>query len=1530
MRTLRVSPLMRRASSNERGGMEGASKGTTKGFLGQIISSWVQDEQKEQSTADLTLQKDSAGCDTQKAASDAMKRTATVLETPLSSPSIPTRGDLGGRRRNSSNLFSQLSDADWAHAQLKQMWDDGELSPRAPLDRSLGYFSSASPVSTGKRSPKGAPEVSEAGKTPLSKHKSQQCTDVPLFINDVRALRQMAPFSSTEEQVLTRSQRRKSSVNLLYQLVSGQPEGLPEFQRTSPLSAAKDTRGRKRRASSPGAPSYPCTLPRIESVDDSDATVTFEGLSRTKGRRRYSPAQGTGQVVDTTSSSSASLQSFRRNSVGTGETARSSSGSIKIASPFQKLPPPSPSDFPMASPLCGSSLLSNSRCSPRCAAAQAQCQQQHQAEGPATRVEKQSEHALTELQKQSHEGRPLGKSARGFHGSQKALSCPFDTQRSLSCSVEPLNSATSPLKSSQARAVPLPLGWEGPCSRKATDQQCSGNKAIASKGSGRLLPTSGPQTLLKADSSAKNDASIPKIFVAIRRSAAPLKASTNATRGVNAALARLKGTSQAMADRETTTQADVVKSAFSPLRTRTSNQSGQTHKISSAEASPIAADDAHQPGTPTALNTPSIYTRKQQCQELNDSTCMALRSCNSGQSRSPVASVAAPADGRRRSTGRRASRLPCTINSPVCLTSDMIPHENCSSPRPALQEASAASVSLKGPGVPEEILGDKATAKSKAASRGQAAWLESRCRAIVSRASPRILSQVRILEAKTADATSARGSKSGSKKGSRPSHASKGGTGSAPNSSWRRPVLAATTRFLAKKLCSETGSSLQQRRNGLSVVGSSKIRALPITKSTNATVSVAAKQQRGNAASATRAKPACTAVCARRPRWHSGRTALEREGVIPAATSAAAVVRQRRQPIQCASPKRRTSAPSQSCTQAPETQATPPGVPKPTSTGSQSELAPAGAHQDSVQSPEGLASASKLRKMPESSPLPHEDLAHHAPRCTTGNSIRSGCAISDKDCMASSTASPSLQCSQRASASSVVFVANEAEPTQWPACRDRSPHEKRRSSDPHHPLSQNVATDALGEPEHHLREPMRRASSACAASISLEQRVTEQQQHDAQQQEWENRDLEYQERQQNLLLEQQKKERLLAWEQREAELLNNRKALSKEEPSFWGFDPFMVDEEDERVLTTEELRVEVSRFLKGDLRFHSRADLLRVVKKFSEQTRTTTTTTSSRLNFAKVEQRVVPMAARQVHGPVPHERRRKSILRSSNGGQQAECRRRSRGISFSPFNKVQLYMLDEHERASKEAAANLSHQGEQRQQMRQKLAEQFQLMLLRGESDIELSLLRRELAELCDPDEEEELAFLSPTLFPGREAGKDRGLFMDASQSDGTGIPKQADKGGAAILVPGGAGIGGRLPFTVSPSWRQRPHRVRHASDGVQGEPSSDWSPSPSPSKHNPVSSLESKEGSEYWNFFSDAKKDDPETTSMEGAFDNDENANCNATSTMPAKPSEGNSQQSVKDQPNEETSSAFQPETAKRPSVLRRRLSIIPNVQSP
>lgn len=460
---------------------------------------------------------------------------------------------------------------------------------------------------------------------------------------------------------------------------------------------------------------------------------------------------------------------------------------------------------------------------------------------------------------------------------------------------------------------------------------------------------------------------------------------------------------------------------------------------------------------------------------------------------------------------------------------------------------------------------------------------------------------------------------------------------------------------------------------------------------------------------------------------------------------------------------------------------------------------------------------------------------------------------------------------------------------------------------------------------------MRRASSACSLEYSGEQRVSAQQQQRAVVKEWEGREREYQEKQENLLLEQQRKEMVLAWEQREAELLRNRKALSKEEPSFWGFDPFMVDEEDEQVLTTEELRVEVSRFLKGDLRFHSRADLLRVVKKFSEQTRTTTTTTSSRLNFTKVEQRVVPMAARQVHGTVPHERRRKSILRNSNGDQPSECRRRSRGISFSPFNKVQLYLLDEHERAGKEAAANLSQQGEQRQQLRQKLAQQFQLMLLQGSSDLELALLRRELADLYDPDEEENAAFLSPTLAPGRGGEtENKGGSPSQSQQKETGGLEPPRKEGTRALLSGVSGTEGRLPFTVSPSWRQRPNGSWQETPGAsQTEPCAEWSPASSPIEQSRSKSGET-EDNESWKIPAASIHNGRGSEQSQAGSDNDENAHCNATqSTRHLHNLSAASEEPLKKSESDQPSTFFEPEAVRRPSVLSRRLSVVPNVLS-
>ncbi|EPR59887.1 hypothetical protein TGDOM2_288420 [Toxoplasma gondii GAB2-2007-GAL-DOM2] len=173
----------------------------------------------------------------------------------------------------------------------------------------------------------------------------------------------------------------------------------------------------------------------------------------------------------------------------------------------------------------------------------------------------------------------------------------------------------------------------------------------------------------------------------------------------------------------------------------------------------------------------------------------------------------------------------------------------------------------------------------------------------------------------------------------------------------------------------------------------------------------------------------------------------------------------------------------------------------------------------------------------------------------------------------------------------------------------------------------------------------------------------------------------------------------------EAEAESRRADLSMHTPSFLALDPFLVDEADEKLLTTQQLRTYLSTIITGDLREKSREALLYMAKAWSLQTHTSTGVPSSRMNFANVGERFVPQAARRVQGKVlPKERRRHSILRCSSSAVFDGSREndkpeklKRRRISFSPFNKVQLYTLDETERQSKEEAAQRSFQNEQQQ-----------------------------------------------------------------------------------------------------------------------------------------------------------------------------------------------------------------------------------------
>ncbi|KEP60171.1 UNVERIFIED_CONTAM: hypothetical protein HHA_288420 [Hammondia hammondi] len=183
------------------------------------------------------------------------------------------------------------------------------------------------------------------------------------------------------------------------------------------------------------------------------------------------------------------------------------------------------------------------------------------------------------------------------------------------------------------------------------------------------------------------------------------------------------------------------------------------------------------------------------------------------------------------------------------------------------------------------------------------------------------------------------------------------------------------------------------------------------------------------------------------------------------------------------------------------------------------------------------------------------------------------------------------------------------------------------------------------------------------------------------------------------------KDRKRKRESDDAEAESRRADLSMDTPSFLALDPFLVDEADEKLLTTQQLRTYLSTIITGDLREKSREALLYMAKAWSLQTHTSTGVPSSRMNFANVGERFVPQAARRVQGKVlPKERHRHSILRCSSGavfdGSRENDKReklKRRRISFSPFNKVQLYTLDETERQSKEEAAQRSFQNEQQQ-----------------------------------------------------------------------------------------------------------------------------------------------------------------------------------------------------------------------------------------
>lgn len=1562
-----MSPLLRRASPSGCDSSSLSLDGTSKGLARPNSTSSIEYARKCGSGSDLLVSSELEN-HLLRRRSHPVRGQNVDAEAPLSAVSTPTRSTT--RSAGESNRGITMPDAERVHEKLQQMWDDGELSPRAPRDRSLGYISS-SPNSSGKGAPSSSLTPEYAGGTQSCRqNQQQQGMGAPLFISDVRALRQMAPFSSTEEQVLTRSQRRRSSANLLQQLVAaqscgpshqGNPESslqqeqcitrkeqrqqqvvdfhgqqqkeqgdIPESQQQqcqsqtvvealdlsighargfSSLVASdgvpRGTGARKRRASSPVISTDPFSAHEYHRKGDGD--LPADGAPQSSSRKRLSALRTPTQTLVTADATPAAAKvSPRRNSAtiaapytgtsGNGggmfditiNCAGSGSSGSTIESPFQKHPPPSPSDFPMSSP------INTSTYSPGRDAPAEPKQQGHQTQSHSASTTSGGPPVLGPARKEKQAlGSPLRTSPRRTNG-EGAPSCPpFQTPRGPCSSLEPQEDpagASVRQRASQRCLSPLPLVSAGTPNRRAAAEQ-RGDGPLSRDAREQISSPTAADAHERVRSIMMRAPSTGKASVPYRRvSAAPVSRLKVPPVNSSASIAPLTGSRQAEAAKGPTETPGMRKVHSSPRKTET------------------PASNWHRPGRSSAAPTRVIASEKQCKSQLvpaaspKHSSDRPEKAASEPHTKNRCPSIREPGDSpvpaaatRRRSAARRSIGLassadpspswaPASPSDNLSVSVSPVASQDASDPASALITARSPARFAKGTVSQER----KPMPRHGSSPCGVASQ---------SSVSSRNNAADACLAASKGERTSTRAPASG------------------------KAVVGAARRGLTRATPSRPSAGRPRANSGKGLFHSAAARSrasvLPIAKPR---VLPAAEKQKGVNRITVSCRPAGGAVRGLR----SSRGKLPACSSGPRGITGVASSRQGRPAVKCPASIRTKAAVEVSDSTTAKPSAT-------NAAGSKVDVKDTGlaeqdTHNDDLRSnclsqPE-LSSASDGIYMPpaqsERAGLEGTDECHKScAKRTTGCSP----VVASTHSTADAGASVSSACATLAQSS-------------WDSATAHPPS-RRRSSSPHNLSLQKGTNTEEGDGMCQLGAitPLRRASSVCSLEDGDGRRVSAQQQkNEALQQEWEGRDREYQEKQQKLLQEQQRRERLLAWEQREAELLKNRKALSKEEPSFWGFDPFMVDEEDEKVLTTEELRVEVSRFLKGDLRFHSRADLLRVVKKFSEQTRTTTTTTSSRLNFTKVDQRVVPMAARQVHGTVPHERRRKSILRNSSGSQQApEGRTRRRGISFSPFNKVQLYMLDEHERASKEAAAHLSQQGEQRQQLRQKLAHQFQLMLLRGDSDLELALIRRELASLYDPEDEDSTAFLSPTLAPGRDTDTESRGSPNPSQQGAAEMRVNDGREPTELVASDGSGLG-RLPFTVSPSWRQRPHNVWQEIPGSsQTEPCAEWSPPPSPIEHSRLNTVGDKDGDGCWGTPIAGAGSAIDDKRELGRPENDENENYNATQSPaqldPAKEMLG-SQGPVKELPIEGPTKLFAPEAARRPSVLSRRLSVVPNAQ--
>lgn len=1187
MRPVRVSPLMRRASPSGCASNSRSSDDISKGLERPSSTSAVEDTRKCVSGGELLVPEELKNHLFGRRRSHPGRVQALDAESPLSAASTPTRNTI--RSAGGINKDIMIPDADRVHEKLQQMWDDGELSPRAPLDRSLGYVSS-SPNSTGKGAPSSSatPESAAGGTQSCRQNLQQQGVGGPLFINDVRALRQMAPFSSTEEQVLTRSQRRRSSANLLQQLVAAQSCGQAHlghsetssqqeqcitrkeqrqqhepvfhgqqlkgqcaisdiqqqqyqsqtvvealdlsFGQASGLNSVAGTdtvsRGigaRKRRASSPviSTDSFsPNGYPK-----KNDIISSADGAPQPLGRKRLSALRPSTHTLVTVGTTPATTKaSLRRNSVTTavpyiGESdgdrgtvdipincVDSNSSSSTIESPFQKHPPPSPSDFPVSSPI-------NSRSySPRQNAATAPKQQTHHMQSHGASATSGRPHIRSPIGKQKHAlGSPLRTSPRRTHGEGGPFGHPFQTPRAACSSLESHEDATGVSvrqRASQRCMSPLP-----PVPTTASNPRSVGEQREddAREQIASLATEDGPEM---ASNITLKAASTGKTAVTSRRaSAVPASRLKLASGNSNASIVPLRSGRQAGGEKGVTETPGMRNVPPSPRKSAT------------------PASTWHRPGR--SGGAPRVTASERQCKSHSmpatskHSPDLAERAASEPHSkghcpttRGPGDSPAAAAATRRRSAARRSTGLVPSAGacSPWDPTSPSARRSVCVSPVASQDVTDEAS-----------LLG---TARNPARFAKGAALQERKPVARVGN-SP--------CEAATESSVSSRNSEAdiclGASKGGRSSTRGPAAGRSATVSTARRGFTRATpSRPSAGKLRANSGKGLFH-----SAAGRGSASALSIIKPRHP-ISAPEKQKGVNRITVS-CKPSAGGVRGLR----NSRNKLPACSSGPRAISAVAALRQGRPEVKCHSPIRTDmefQVSDSAAVKSSDANATGSKVDAKHAELVEQDARNKGLHSSCLSKPELLSIRSVISTPPAQSEracLKAADEGHRScSKCTIGWSA------------VSTSTNSSAGIGVSASAACAALAENS-----WGSVTAHPPS-RRRSSSPHSLALQKGAGNDNGDDNHQsgTSTSLRRASSACSLEDGDGKRVSAQQQkNEALHQEWEGRDREYQEKQQNLLLEQQRRERLLAWEQREAELLKNRKALSKEEPSFWGFDP---------------------------------------------------------------------------------------------------------------------------------------------------------------------------------------------------------------------------------------------------------------------------------------------------------------------------------------------------------------------------------------